>query len=187
MRWIFHKGKKLGLTIPDEEYKKMISVITSSVYLAFSVCLTEGWLMAHRIVPDQHNAYIERGRFIDSISFGRGRHQIKMGFSKIDIVEKGRVPIIVEVKASGKSLKSGIHQVKYLLYVFFRETGVVAVGQVRIPSEKKRYTLRLTQDIINEVETNLKYYFRVVQGPMPEPQYRHICDVCGYVDLCFPE
>jgi CRISPR-associated exonuclease Cas4 len=182
--WPFGRSENLKFRIPDKELDRITAVITSSVYLAFSVCPTQGWLMAHRIVPDQDNPYIERGRGIDRLTFGRARRQIPLGFSKIDILDISGRPTVVEVKASEKSVKSGLAQIEYLLYLLWRKKGIVADGELRIPTARRRYRVRLTQRLVDRVEENLMKYWEMVEKPMPQPRWKPICRACGYRDLC---
>lgn len=56
----------------------------------YFICQREVWLMGHQLNPDEDNAYLEIGRFIQETTYLRDKKEINLGFIKLDIIRKKR-------------------------------------------------------------------------------------------------
>jgi len=138
--------------------------------------------MAHNIVPDQNNMYIELGRFIHE-DYNTGPTLPGM---KIDtFFEKDGMRIVGEVKKSSASIKGAELQ---LLYYLFRleERGVKAKGEIIVPAENRRITVELTEEKREKVRKIIEEISLLVKEDLPPPPERKgICRKCGYELFCF--
>jgi len=157
-------------------------LISGAVVLSYANCKREAWLMAHNIVPDQNNMYIELGRFIHE-DYNTGPTLPGM---KIDtFFEKDGMRIVGEVKKSSASIKGAELQ---LLYYLFRleERGVKAKGEIIVPAENRRITVELTEEKREKVRKIIEEISLLVKEDLPPPPERKgICRKCGYELFCF--
>jgi len=62
--------------------------ITGTLVSSYFVCKREVWFMAHELVPDQDNAFLEVGRAIEENFYNRESKGFDVGNLKIDLVRR---------------------------------------------------------------------------------------------------
>ncbi len=164
----------------------MLEIITSHVYSAYHYCLRQGWYAAHRMMGEQSNEWMARGKLIESLVKKRGYRQVYLLGSVIDIVEDtSRGLRVVEIKASKGSLERGIHQAKFFLFLLHL-TGVDdAIAEVSVPMSKIRQEIRPSDEVYREVEEYVRFFYNISQGPPPHIERVKKCHACSYKHLCW--
>jgi len=163
--------------------------ITGSVVLSYIVCKREAWFMAHGILPDQENPFLELGRFIHENSYkNKGEKEIELPGMKIDLIwESGKVHMIGEIKKSSRYLEGAKFQLLYYL-MRLKEIGVEAHGEILIPKEKRRIKVEFNQEFENRLKKLMEEINETISLPVPPPfeeVKNKYCPKCGYRNLCF--
>ena len=142
--------------------------------------------MSRQLNPDQNNPFIEIGRILSENSFERAKKEVRIENMVIDLLKTSDENIIIgEIKKSSKFLKSAQMQLAYYLWRL-KKLGIIAVGQLLFPKEKKKILVTLTQDLEKElmdVERNIK---SIISKELPPPPIKiKFCSKCGYNELCW--
>jgi CRISPR-associated exonuclease Cas4 len=144
--------------------------------------------MNKQINADQQNKYLEIGRMIDENSYKREKRRIYLAdiSAQIDMIttQDGEL-VIAEIKKSSATLKSGIFQLKYYLYMLLLKN-IKAKGVIKIPKERKSENVILNnsdilriQNIINDINILLE------QNKPPILKKKNICKKCAYFEFCW--
>ena len=98
---------------------------------------------SREITPDEDDANIDFGRFLQEKVYQRDKKEVTIGHIKMDVIKKehGRL-VIGEVKKSSKYEKSAGMQLAFYLYEL-KEAGIEAGGELMFPQEKKKIKLEL--------------------------------------------
>jgi CRISPR-associated exonuclease Cas4 len=166
-------------------YKNDLNV-TGTLVWYYYICPREVWLMARKLVPDQDNANVDLGRFIAENTYERDKKEISVGHIKLDIMrqEKGRL-VVGEVKKSSKYEKSATMQLAFYLHEL-KEIGIEAEGELMFPKEKKKVQVRLTQELIEEIDKTKREILRIVYQEIPQlPKKINFCRNCAYSEFCW--
>jgi CRISPR-associated exonuclease Cas4 len=142
--------------------------------------------MAHELIPDQDNSFLEIGRFIEENFYKREHKSYIIGDIKIDFIKKGNETLVVgEIKKSSRSEKSGIMQLSFYLMTL-EELGIEAKGEVLIPKERKRIPVELNEELEREIRYTINDIERIMQELLP-PQRERIkyCTHCAYREFCW--
>jgi len=160
--------------------------VTGTLVWYYCICPREAWLMAHQINPDEDDPNIEYGRFLQRFSYGRERKEGAIGSSKVDIYKpaSGRM-VVIEVKKSSRFLRSAKMQTLFYLKQL-KERGVDAEGEIRIPDEKKRISVVLTDESLKEIQELENEILDTILRDMPEPPKKIAwCRNCAYREFCW--
>ena len=126
------------------------------------------------------------GRLIDRNSYSREKKEIAVGSSKMDIfrVVDGKL-VIGEVKKSSRYRDSARMQLAFYLKEL-AERGIEAIGELRFPEEKKRETVELNEELINELQNVERDILRIVyMEKPPSPKKVKWCRNCAYAEFCW--
>ena len=95
------------------------------------------------------------------------KKEIAVGSSKMDIfrVVDGKL-VIGEVKKSSRYRDSARMQLAFYLKEL-AERGIEAIGELRFPEEKKRETVELNEELINELQNVERDILRIVYMEKP--------------------
>jgi len=160
--------------------------ITGVLFQSYGLCKRQVWLMAHKIIPDQDNQFIELGRLLDENSYQRERKKIALDNIEIDILTKKDKRILIgEVKKSSKALESATLQLCFYLFEL-KQSGILAQGVLMFPTEKKRIPIELTLDKeiqITQIKRNIENLIQ--QGYPPDQEYMKYCTKCAYEEFCW--
>jgi len=162
------------------------SKVTGSLINAFYICPRKAWLMAHELGPEPDNVYIEMGGLLTEEAYKREKKEIIFENVKIDLIKKEKENIIVgEVKKSSKGQKAAIMQLAYYLYRL-REYGVYAKGNLLIPKEKKKFTVELTDELIEKLKNAFFEIDQIINKEKPPfPEKISFCSNCAYREFCW--
>ena len=160
--------------------------VTGTLVWYYYICPREVWLMARKIAPDQDDANVDFGRFLQEKVYQRDKKEVSIGHLKIDVIKKERGRLVIgEVKKSSKYEKSAKMQLAFYLYEL-KEVGVEAVGELMFPQEKKKKGIELNEELMQEVVTTKKQILQLMyQEKPPEPQKINFCKKCAYAELCW--
>lgn len=142
--------------------------------------------MSHEITPEQDNPWVEIGRLIHEESYPREKKGLETAGMKIDMIKKGESGIIVgEVKKSSRFLKSAKMQLAFYLY-HLQKAGIKATGVLLIPKEKKKISVELNDEMVNELLTAEYDIMEIIKSEIPpSPQRCKFCKKCGYQEFCW--
>ena len=160
--------------------------ITGTLIWYYYICKREVWLMAHQIEPAQNNTNIEIGRIIHEDSYQREKKEIRFDNTVIDILghREGNI-IIAEIKKSSKYLPSVTKQLAFYL-LQLKEKGINLTGEIRIPQEKKKIKVELTQELEQEIKEICVNIEKIIELSLPPVAEKiHFCGRCGYYEFCW--
>lgn len=160
--------------------------VTGTLVWYYCICPREAWLMAHQINPDEDDPNIEYGRFLQRFSYGRERKEGAIGSSKVDIYKpaSGRM-VVIEAKKSSRFLRSAKMQTLFYLKQL-KERGVDAEGEIRVPDERKRIPVVLTDEALKEIQELENEILDTILRDMPEPPKKIAwCRNCAYREFCW--
>lgn len=160
--------------------------VSGTLVWYYYICLREVWLISHQITPDQDDANVSLGRFIQKYSYPREHKEITVGHSKMDIFKIGNGEIIVgEVKKTSKYRQSARMQLAFYLDEL-KQRGVKAVGELRFPREKRREEVILDEVTERELDRTKREILRILYLPQPPPPVKiKFCKNCAYAEFCW--
>jgi CRISPR-associated exonuclease Cas4 len=160
--------------------------INGTLIASYYACKRELWYIAHEILPEQDNSFLELGRILEEDSYREKEKGFWVGDIRIDLVKRARDTVVVgEIKKSSRSRKTGIMQLYFYLF-FLKQNGVEARGEVLFPKEKKRIELRLTETVEKELQRAIGEIQRIIgQEKPPKGERTSLCNPCAYRDFCF--
>lgn len=152
----------------------------------YMICKREVWLMAHCITADQEDDNMAIGRFIHEHRYQRDKKEISIGDGKVDFIRQGKNGMVVsEVKKSSRFLDSARMQLLYYLQEF-KNAGVAAAGEIRIPEEKKVISIVLDEGGEMEIAEVVAGIEAILSENCPPPtQMCKYCKNCAYGELCW--
>jgi CRISPR-associated exonuclease Cas4 len=160
--------------------------VTGTLIWYYYICKREVWLMAHSIVADQDNEYIDLGRFIHENTYMREKKEISLGNIKLDIIHKKDGQVVVgEVKKSSKFKESARMQLAYYLWEL-KKHGLEGSGVLMFPKERKREEIMLNDELIEKLKFVERDILRIIYEPIPqEPKKIPFCRNCAYNEFCW--
>jgi CRISPR-associated exonuclease Cas4 len=160
--------------------------VTGVLFQSYGICKRQVWLMAHKIVPDQENQFIELGRLLDENSYQRERKKIVLDNIEIDVIAKKEKRILIgEIKKSSRALESATLQLCFYLFEL-KQSGIHAQGVLMFPTEKRRIPVELTLDReiqITQIKKNIETLIHQVYPP--DQEYIKYCSKCAYEEFCW--
>lgn len=145
--------------------------------------------MAHQILPDEDDPYLEIGRFLSTKNYPRAqRRELSLPGIKIDIVEANKCGVVVaEVKKSSRFLEAARLQLLFYL-ARLEENGVVARGEIRVPKERRRFPVRLDMKGRERLRRAMDALAVLVEQALPPPPKRKVfCGRCAYRGFCWAD
>ena len=164
----------------------MVVSVNGTLIQSYNICKRQTWLIAHQIVPDQENQYIEIGRLIDNESYGRERKSIHFENVVFDLIKSEEEDIIVgEVKKSSHAQDSARLQLAFYLQKL-KKNGIKAKGVLMFPEERKRITVELTAELEDELNLVIQDTEQIITRETAPPFEKiGYCKNCGYKEFCF--
>jgi len=163
-----------------------MSYINGTLIASYFICKRELWLMAHELIPDQDNSFLEIGRLIEENSYDREEKSYSIGDIKIDLIRKGEEALVIgEIKKSSRSEMSGIMQLSYYL-LMLEKAGLNVKGEILIPKERKKIQVELDDERRREINEAINNIDGIIQNPLPPPSRRiKYCTNCAYREFCW--
>ncbi len=164
----------------------VVEEVSGHLFQSYGICKRQVWLMAHKIIPDQDNIFIELGRTIDENSYERDKKKILLENIELDLIRSDNEDVVIgEVKKSSKALESARLQLGYYLYRL-KQKGVHAKGVLLVPKEKKKEEIILTDELEKEIVIVLNDIYQIMQELKPAPPVRiKQCKPCAYLEFCW--
>lgn len=160
--------------------------VTGTLVWYYGICKREVWLMAHQIVPDQHQDAIDYGRFLHETSYQRNSKEIVFGNVRFDVIlEKKDGLVIGETKKTSKFEEASKWQLLYYLQVL-KQAGIDASGELLYPKEKKRTQVLLNENNEKRLEEIKRDIVQIAGQEFPlSPNKCRYCEKCGYEEYCW--
>ena len=160
--------------------------VSGTLIWYYYICPREVWLIGHQITPDQDDANIFLGRFIQEYSYSRERKELSVGHSKMDIFRVSKDGLVIgEVKKSSKYRSSARMQLAFYLSEL-KERGLEARGELRFPKEKRKEDVVLDEKTEQELDRVRREILRILYLPRPpKPVKIKFCKKCAYAELCW--
>jgi len=164
----------------------VVEEVSGHLFQSYVICKRQVWLMAHKLVPDQENKYIELGRAIDENSYERDKKKILLDNIELDLIRSDEGDVVIgEIKKSSKALSSARLQLGYYLYRL-KQKGVKAKGVLLVPKEKKKEEIILTDELEREIVSVLNDIYQIIQNPRPDKAVKsQYCKSCAYLEFCW--
>jgi len=160
--------------------------ITGTHIWYYFICHRQVWLMSRQIEPDQEHESILLGKLNDQTSFRREKKYLHFEGGVVDLFrEQNGKLLISEVKKSSRFEESARMQLLYYL-LKMHECGIDAVGELRIPKEKKIIPVRLTKEDEEKLIRTCEAISAIVSlDKPPEPKRCQYCRGCAYLEFCW--
>lgn len=142
--------------------------------------------MAHELIPDQDNSFLELGRIIEENFYKRESKYYQIENMKLDLVRKEKEYLLIgEVKKSSRYEKSMVMQLVFYLKKL-KEFGLNVIGEVLIPKERKIIRVELNEDYEKELEKSINDIKSIIQlEKPPKLEKNKFCKNCAYREFCW--
>jgi CRISPR-associated exonuclease Cas4 len=152
----------------------------------YTVCKREVWLMSRNLTPDQDDENILKGKISQEEHYVRNKKEIAIDGIKVDMIASKNGKIVVsEIKKSSKYLEAATLQLKYYLYVL-RGHGVYAIGEIRVPDERRVTNVSLEEQDIEEIRRIESEIANLISKiTPPEAKKIRFCGKCAYSEFCW--
>lgn len=160
--------------------------VSGTLVWYYYICPREVWLIGHQINPDEDDANVSLGRFIQDYSYPRERKELLVGHSKMDVFRVSEEGLVVgEVKKSSKYRNSARMQLAFYLSEL-KQRGIKAMGELRFPREKRKEEVVLDEQTERELDSVCREILRILYLPRPpEPKKISFCRKCAYAEFCW--
>lgn len=151
-------------------------------------CHRQLWLFANGIQMELHHNTVEEGKLIHETAYSdrpAKYEEIELDGIKIDFFDT-KNNVIHEIKKSSKLHDAHRWQLKYYMYVFWKNGMKNISGILEYPKERKTEEVYLSSvDIekIKEMETEIKKIIESKKVPATIDAPR--CKKCAYYDFCY--
>lgn len=160
--------------------------VTGSLVQAYMICQRQVWLLARQLIGNQTNDFLKIGRLLSNETYQREKKNIHIDGGILDAVQKkdGQL-VIIETKKSSKTVRSGKMQLLFYLYKL-KKKGIQAVGEIRVPKEKKILHLQLDEENQQEIEKVIEAIKTILkqEKPMAAKLIKY-CKKCSYAEFCW--
>lgn len=158
--------------------------ITGLMVQYYHVCKRELWFMSRGVDIDRETTNIQRGTHVDKTSYQESRSSFLIDNRiQLDVLDSGDV---MEVKVSSTLEEPARMQLLFYLWYLQEIHGVEKDGVLAYPTERKRESITLDDQAIEQVESTIAGILNVVnQDQPPELSKKPYCDSCLYQDLCW--
>ncbi|AEA46796.1 CRISPR-associated protein Cas4 [Archaeoglobus veneficus] len=150
----------------------------------YFICKTKLWLFSHNVTMEQESDAVKLGKLIHREVFSRDEKDVQIGPIAIDVVKRGDVIEIREVKKSKKMEESHVYQTLYYLY-FLKTLGIKARAVLTYPKHRETIKLELSGEDEEKLKNIVKEIDEIVAGGIPKPEKKKICRRCAYFEFCF--
>jgi len=158
--------------------------VTGVLVQYYVTCKRELWFFANQINMNYNNDDIDIGKFIHEKSYSRENKEIKFDNMVFDYVKNKNDLTIFEVKKSSSLTIGARYQLYFYLYNM-RNCGKDIKGVLVYPKERKREEIRLTDEIIQEIDEIIEDIKRVVNLKTPPKAIKKpYCKGCSFFELC---
>lgn len=142
--------------------------------------------MAHELIPDQDNSFLELGRIIEENFYKRESKYYQIENMKLDLIRKEKEYLLIgEVKKSSRYEKSMVMQLVFYLKKL-KEFGLNVIGEVLIPKERKIIRVELNEDYEKELEKSINDIKSIIQlEKPPKLEKNKFCKNCAYREFCW--
>lgn len=160
--------------------------VTGTLVWFYKICRREVWLMARNILPDQKDENIDYGRFLHETTYQRNEKEVLFGNVRFDVIFKNKDKLVIgETKKTSKYEEASRYQLAFYLSVL-KESGIEAEGQLLYPEEKKRVDVKLTDELLQELEEIKRDIIHIAEAEKPPlPRKNTYCKRCGYKEYCY--
>ncbi len=160
--------------------------VSGTLVWYYYICPREVWLIGHQINPDEDDANVSLGRFIQDYSYPRERKELLVGHSKMDVFRASDEGLVIgEVKKSSKYRNSARMQLAFYLSEL-KQRGIVARGELRFPREKRKEEVVLDEQTELELDRVRREILRILYLPAPPaPVKINFCKKCAYAEFCW--
>ncbi len=160
--------------------------VSGTLVWYYYICPREVWLIGHQITPDQDDANLYLGRFIQEYSYPRERKELAVGHSKMDVFRTAGGDLIIgEVKKTSRYRQSARMQLAFYLYEL-RQRGVTAKGELRFPRERQREEVLLDEETEKALDLAKREILRILYlSQPPQPVKIKFCKKCAYAEFCW--
>jgi len=162
-------------------------LITGTIVESFLICKRQAWLMAHQIIPDQDDSYLELGRLIDETSYLDERKKINLENMVIDLIKtEDKTLLIGEIKKSSKAQESAKLQLIFYLFKLEENFGIKATGILLFPEEKRKVRVELTEENKTLISEMIEEINNLILQELPPPVSKNkYCVHCAYKEFCW--
>lgn len=162
-------------------------LITGTIVESFLICKRQAWLMAHQIIPDQDDSYLELGRLIDETSYLDERKKINLENMVIDLIKtEDKTLLIGEIKKSSKAQESAKLQLIFYLFKLEENFGIKATGILLFPEEKRKVRVELTEENKVLISEMIEEINNLILQELPPPVSKNkYCVHCAYKEFCW--
>lgn len=165
--------------------------INATLINLYHVCHRELWLHFHGIRMEHTSEMVYEGKLIGESTYdsrATKNRQIVIEGVKIDFYDP-QTQTVYETKRSDKMEEAHIAQVKYYLYILFKNGVGGAKGIIEYPTLRKRTLVAFDSVVdIPMVEMWVRDIDQITcQERIPGVLHKAVCRSCSYFDYCYVE
>lgn len=155
----------------------------------YHICHRELWLHHHGICMEHTSDVVYEGKLIGETTYGeraQKNKQLELEGAKIDYYD-AKHKIVYETKKSNKTEQAHTAQVKYYLYLLYRNGVEGARGVIEYPKQRIRKQVNFDpEEDIPEIEKWIARIERIInKEKCPPVQKKPICKHCSYYEYCY--
>jgi len=151
----------------------------------YFICKTKLWLFSHNITMEKESDEVKLGKLLHRDVFKRDEKEVKIGSIAIDVIKKGDLLEIREIKKSRKMEKAHIYQTLYYLF-YLKKLGINARASITFPKLKETIKVELNEEDEKVLKRVIEEIDKIVKNNrMPKPKYKKMCRRCAYFEFCF--
>ena len=164
--------------------------ITGTHIHYYFVCHRKLWLFANGIHMEQNSELVNEGRLIHETSYPKRAEkyqEIKIDGIKIDYFDP-KNKIIHEIKKTNKMETAHEWQLKYYLYVLYKNEIKDAAGLLEYPKLKETKKIHLLKEDHSQIAEICNKIEHIIQSESTPPKIKKsLCRSCSYHDFCWVE
>ena len=161
---------------------------TGTLISYYFYCKRRLWLHANDIRFESDSEDVAMGLFIEDSTYlqrNTNYKQIELDGIKIDFYDY-KNKIIHEIKKSNKFEETHIWQLKYYIYILYKNGIDNVKGFLEYPSERKTHEVQLEDGDIERIQKIDKEILDIIQSEQsPSLLNTSKCKNCSYFEFCF--
>jgi len=162
--------------------------VTGTLIAYYFYCKRRLWLHANEIRFEDNSEDVAMGRLIEDSTYlqrNSNYEQIELDGIKIDFYD-AKNKIIHETKKSAKFEQTHIWQLKYYIYILYKNGINGVTGILEYPELRKTHRISINKEDVTEIEQISIEIMKIISNDHIPQLYKNVkCKNCSYYDFCY--
>jgi CRISPR-associated exonuclease Cas4 len=162
-------------------------MITGTVFGYYHYCIKKMWLFNNGITMEHTSDIVLDGKINHETTKNRRQKkykEISFGNIKIDFYDV-KNNTIYETKRNFKNKNIDEWQLKYYMYIFFKNENINIKGILEYPKSKKLYEITLDDKVIKTIDDDIIEINKILKNDnCPNVSITKKCKNCSYLNFC---